>query len=101
FRFGPAEVRALSAKHIPEASRPALCLAAAAAADDVRAGLLLIEAGEIQAGIERLGYARGQNGEAIRALGALPRSLLSPRLAFSLAGAFADAGRYRDARDLA
>jgi len=99
--FASEQIREYCARHIPAASRPALCSAAASVADPIRSALLLIEVGETAKGVARLESIEWQTAdETIAALGALPRSILTPRLASRLAHAFVDAGRYTDARDL-
>ncbi len=102
FWFASDAARAHCAKHVPAAHRAALCRAAASVADTVRSALLLIEAGDTAAGVERLeSVSWSVAEETIRTLGALPRSILTATLASALASAFIDAGRYSDARDLA
>jgi DNA-binding NtrC family response regulator/tetratricopeptide (TPR) repeat protein len=102
FRFASDAVRVYCARHIPAASRDALCRAAAAVADPVRAGLLLIDCGEVQRGTEVLEAATwSRTTDVAASLSTLPRSALSPRLAARLAFALVDNGRYADARDLA
>ncbi len=102
FSFPSESVRAHCANHVPSAHRPALCRAAASVADSVRSALLLIEAGDPAAGVERLeSISWAVAEEAIRTLETVPRSILTPALACALANALVDAGRYSDARDLA
>lgn len=102
FRFASDAVRVHCARHIPSASREALCRAAAAVADPVRAGLLLIDCGEVRRGTELLESATWSSATDVAAsLSTLSRSVLSPALAARLAFALVDNGRYADARDLA
>ncbi len=102
FRFASDAIRVHCARHIPSASRDALCRAAATVADPVRAGLLLIDCGEVHRGTELLETAVWSSAtDVVASLSALPRSALSPALAARLAFAMVDNGRYADARDLA
>ncbi|HSP34849.1 MAG TPA: sigma 54-interacting transcriptional regulator [Thermoanaerobaculia bacterium] len=101
FLFASDAVREYCSRHIPEASRPALCRSAAAVADPLRSALLLIETGDIEAGVARLESVAWTNAEeTIAALAPLPRSVLTPKLASVFAHALVDAGRYADARAL-
>ena len=89
-------------RHIPPASKPALCRAAASVADQVRAGILLIEAGEVSTGVALLEQADWTSAQqTVRTLEGVPASALSPRLAEALAWALVAEGRYDDARDIA
>ena len=102
FAFSSDEVRDHCATHIPAASRPALCRAAASVADALRGGLLLIESGETERGVALLESVHWSGaGEVVTALGSLPRTTLTPQLARTLASALVDSGRYRDAREIA
>ncbi len=102
FLFASEAARDLCARHIPEDSRGALCRAAATVADPIRAGLLLVECGDVKGGVERLEAVRWRSAaESVRTLETIPRASLSPRLARTLASALIDSGRYGDARDLA
>ncbi len=101
FAFVSEAVRAHCARHIPAASRAALCHAAASVADPVRAGLLLIDCGDLQRGKALLESATWSSAkDIVAALAPLPRNVLSPALAATLASAFVDDGRYADAREL-
>ncbi|HEX9162087.1 MAG TPA: sigma 54-interacting transcriptional regulator [Thermoanaerobaculia bacterium] len=102
FRFASEAVREHCARHIPEASRPALCRAAASVADPLRAVLLLLEIGETSEAIDRLGTFQPSSAEeTVRTLSRVPRQLLTAPLARMLGNAYVDAGRYRDAREVA
>ncbi len=102
FLFASDAVRDFCAGHIPETSRSALCRAAATVADPVRAGLLLIDCGDFQRGIDWLESVQWASAnEAVRTLEVIPRTVLSPHLARTLAAALTDCGRYTDARELA
>jgi DNA-binding NtrC family response regulator/tetratricopeptide (TPR) repeat protein len=102
FQFASDAVRALCSSHVPAISRPAVCRVAATVADPLRAALLLIEAGDVRQGVEKLESLQWSSCEKIvRALDPLPRSVLTPALAAILANALADSGRYVDARDVA
>ncbi|HEY3055565.1 MAG TPA: sigma 54-interacting transcriptional regulator [Thermoanaerobaculia bacterium] len=83
FVFASEAVREHCARHVPEASRPALARAAASVTEK----------------LEEIQWRSAE--ETVDALNALPRSTLTPRLASRLANALVDSGRYRDARDLA
>jgi len=85
------------------ASREAVCRVAAnvaeGAGDFVRAGLLLLDAGDAR-GTELLERATWRDSESV--IAALrPLRALTPKLAETLANALIDQGRYRDARDVA
>lgn len=102
FVFASEAIRACCARHIPATSRTALCRAAAALADPIRAGLLMIDCGDLERGRELLESAEWSNSsETVAALAPLARSSLSPSLAATLAFALVDGGRYADARELA
>jgi DNA-binding NtrC family response regulator/tetratricopeptide (TPR) repeat protein len=102
FCFESEAIRAHCARHIAEPSRSALCRTAASAVDSERAAFLLIEAGDVAAGMARLESLQWKNSEEIvEKLRSLPASTLSPRLARVLAHAYVDSGRYRDASLLA
>ena len=102
FFFASEAVRAHCAKQVPPTSRVALCRVAATVADPLRGGLLLIDAGDVRSGVERLeSLAWTHAEETIRALDGLPRTMLTPALASTLANALVDSGRYADARELA
>lgn len=96
--FVSDQVRELCARHIPPASRPALCRVAATLAGGRTAAELLIEAGDAGEGIalfETVSFSDA--AECAQALGRLPKSMLTPALAERLATALVDCGRYRDA----
>jgi len=85
------------------ASREAVCRVAANVAEEagdvVRAGLLLIDAGDAKRGLELLERATWRDSEStIAAL--RPLQTLTPKLADALATALIDQGRYRDAREI-
>ena len=102
FCFESEAIRAHCARHIAEPARSALCRTAAAAVEPERAAFLLIDAGDVAAGVTRLESLQWKNSEEIvEKLRVLPPSTLSPRLAHLLAHAYVDGGRYRDASLLA
>ena len=101
-RFVSDALREQCEKHIPPGSRPALCRAAAAVADPIRAAFLLIDGGESERGIVLLEEAAWTSSdEVLRTLSRLPRNMLTPLLAWTLGNALVDCGRYRDARAVA
>ena len=96
--------REVALRGIPQASRAALARIAAEvleASGDLRgAASALLDAGDASAAaalLERVEW----NGDAIAMLSALPRQALTPTLAETLASELIDAGRYRDAREIA
>ena len=102
FRFFSDDVRERCSLHIPLASRPALCRAAASLCSGVHAASLLIEAGDVEEGVRRLEQVEWSSaGNVLVSLGRLPVAFLTPALAMVLADAYIDGGRYRDARALA
>jgi DNA-binding NtrC family response regulator/tetratricopeptide (TPR) repeat protein len=102
FVFASDAIRAHCSSHVPAISRPAVCRVAATVADPLRGALLLVEAGDVRQGLERLeSLSWDGSDDAVRALDPLPRSILSPGVASILANALADCGRYVDARELA
>jgi DNA-binding NtrC family response regulator/tetratricopeptide (TPR) repeat protein len=101
FVFASDAVREQCRAHIPVSSRPALCRAAAALSDGVSTAHLLIEAGDVAAGLERLEATRWTSAdECVRELQRVPRAMLTATLAATLAEALIDDGRYSDAYDL-
>ena len=102
FRFCSNELREQFARHIPSASRPALCRAAASLCGDEQAASLLIDAGDFEEGVRRLEHVSWSSSDAvIAALARLPSTVLTPSLAMLLADAYIEGGRYREARALA
>ena len=98
FGFQSEAIREQCSRHIPSASRGALCRAAAAAADPRRAAFLMIEAGDISSGRERLEALEWSGPEEIaEQLARIPAHVLTPALARTLGNAYVECGRYRDA----
>jgi len=97
--FASDVVREQAAGAIPPASRPALCRVAAELAEPARAAALLIEAGDPDRAAALLEHV----DDLLPVLRNAPRPLLvaHPLLAQRYAEALADAGRYRDAREVA
>jgi DNA-binding NtrC family response regulator len=85
-------------------SREAIARVAASVAEEAgdlaRAGVLLIDAGELKRGQELLERAAWRDCDEIIAT-LRPLRTLTPELAKTLANALIDAGRYRDAREVA
>ena len=90
-------IREQAAHLVPAASRPAICRVAAMHAMGVEAALLWIAAGEPARAAEVLEQSEWSMDELRR----IPRTVLTPGLASRYAHALVDAGRYRDARDVA
>jgi two-component system response regulator AtoC len=95
--FASDAIREQAARLIPAASRPAICRVAATHAHGVAAALLWLDAGEPARAAEVL----EQSEWTVDALRRIPRSVLTPTLASRYAHLLVDAGRYRDARDVA
>ncbi|MGZ5442023.1 MAG: sigma 54-interacting transcriptional regulator [Thermoanaerobaculia bacterium] len=96
--FANDAIRAQAAHLVPPASRPAISrVVAAMHAQGVDAALLWLDAGEPTHAAEVL----EQSDWGIDELRRIPRTVLTPRLASRYAHALVDAGRYRDARDVA
>ena len=91
--FASDELRAQAAKLVP----PSISRVAAAHATGVDAALLWLDAGETARAVAVLEAAEWTLDEIRR----VPRSVLTPSLASRYAHALIDAGRYRDARDVA
>jgi DNA-binding NtrC family response regulator len=101
-RFVSEAMRAHCERSVPAASRMTLCRAAAAVAEPARAAFLLIEGGEVARGLALLEEMTWLSPEeTVATLSALPRPMLTPLLAWNLANALVDCGRYRDAGELA
>lgn len=102
FVFAGEAMRRHCSAHLPPASRPALCRAAAAVAERERAGLLLFEAGDRADAFAVLESIEWHSpDETVATLLRVPLASLSAALARSLAHALVDCGRYRDARNVA
>ncbi|MGZ8868889.1 MAG: sigma 54-interacting transcriptional regulator, partial [Thermoanaerobaculia bacterium] len=102
FCFENEAIRAHCARHIAETSRSALCRTAASVVDDERAAFLLIDAGDVAAGVARLESLQWADAEETAdRLTRVPGSALTPNLALRLADALVDCGRYRDASRIA
>ncbi|MEK6374655.1 MAG: sigma 54-interacting transcriptional regulator [Acidobacteriota bacterium] len=104
--FASAAMREAALQGMPSASRAPLARVAAEVLEangDLRAAAtLLIDTGDARAAAAVLERVRWTSGdETIRALRELPPPALTPRLAETLASALIDAGRYRDAREIA
>jgi DNA-binding NtrC family response regulator len=100
--FASEGVRNVARRLIPQSSQPTLCRVAAevlSESDLAAAGSLLIDAGDPRAAAALL--ERASSLEALPALREMPRHALTPKLAETLSRALIDAGRYRDARDIA
>ncbi len=95
--FANDAIREQAARLVPPASRAAICRVAAAHAQGVDAAFLWLDAGEPARAAEVL----EQSDWSVDALRRIPRSVLTPKLASRYAHALVDAGRYRDARDVA
>ena len=95
--FAGEAVREQVARLVPAASRPAICSVAATHASGVAAALLWLDAGDAARAAEVLEETSWSLDEIRR----VPRSVLTPRLASRYAHALIDAGRYREARDVA
>jgi DNA-binding NtrC family response regulator len=91
--FASDEIREQAAKLVPSS----ISRVAAAHATGVDAALLWLDAGELARAAEVLEAAQWTLDE----IRCVPRSVLTPRLASRYAHALIDAGRYRDARDVA
>ncbi|HYC91384.1 MAG TPA: sigma 54-interacting transcriptional regulator [Thermoanaerobaculia bacterium] len=91
--FAGEEIREQAAKLVPSS----ISRVAAAHTTGVDAALLWLDAGEPARAAEVLDAAEWTLEEIRR----VPRSVLTPRLASRYAHALIDAGRYRDARDVA
>jgi two-component system response regulator AtoC len=91
--FVSEEIRQQAAKRVPSS----ICRVAAIHASGVDAALLWLDAGEPARAVEVLETAEWTLDEIRR----VPRSVLTPKLASRYAHALIDAGRYRDARDVA
>jgi DNA-binding NtrC family response regulator len=96
--------REAALRSLPQVSRAPLARIAAEvleASGDVRgAASALIDAGEASEAAKLLERVK-LGGDAIPVLSAIPRQALTPPLAETLACALIDAGRYRDAREIA
>ena len=101
--FASDSVRRAAARLIPTSSQATLCRVAAdvlAETDDFAAAAsLLIDAGDARAAAAML--KRASPHDALPVLRTMPRHALTPKLAQILASALIDAGRYRDAREVA
>ena len=97
--FTTEAVREQAALAIPAASKASLCRVAAEVAEPARAAALLIEAGDLDRAAELLDSV----DDLLPVLRRAPHALLAahPPLAARYAQALVDAGRYRDARDVA
>jgi DNA-binding NtrC family response regulator/tetratricopeptide (TPR) repeat protein len=97
--FVTEAVREQAARAIPSASKTALRLVAAEVAEPSRAASLLLEAGELDRAAEMLATV----DDLLPVLRHAPRALFAahPSLSSRYAQALVDAGRYRDARELA
>jgi DNA-binding NtrC family response regulator len=97
--FASEAVREQAAGAIPLASKAALCRLAAEVADAPRAAVLLLEAGDVARAAELLADV----DDLLTVLPYTPHALLAvdATLAVRYAAALVDAGRYRDARDVA
>jgi DNA-binding NtrC family response regulator len=97
--FSGEAVRDQAARAIPAASKAALCRLAAEVAEPARAAVLLLEAGDLERAAELLADV----ADLLAVLPHAPRALLAAnaRLAVRYAAALVDAGRYRDAREVA
>jgi DNA-binding NtrC family response regulator len=100
--FASDAIRDAARRMIPPSSQVVLSRVAAEVLSDIdlaAAASLLIEAGDARAGSILL--ERATPAEALPVLRTMPRHALTPKLAGILAGALFEAGRYREARDLA
>jgi DNA-binding NtrC family response regulator/tetratricopeptide (TPR) repeat protein len=101
--FASDSVRRAAARLIPASSQATLCRVAAdvlaETGDFAAAASLLIDAGDARGAASML--ERAAPHEALPLLRTMPRHALTPALAQILASALIDAGRYRDARDIA
>ncbi|HEX8410462.1 MAG TPA: sigma 54-interacting transcriptional regulator [Thermoanaerobaculia bacterium] len=95
--FASDSVREQAARLVPAASRPAICRVAATHANGVTAAMLWLDAGQPARAAEVLEATEWTLDEIRR----VPRSVLTPPLASRYAHALIDAGRYREARDVA
>ncbi len=95
--FASDAVREQAARLVPAASRPAICRVAAMHAQGVDAALLWLDADEAARAADVLEHCDW----TIEQLRRIPRSVLTPQLASRYGHALVDAGRYRDARDVA
>ena len=95
--FASDAIREQAARLVPAASRPAICRVAASHATGVAAAMLWLDAGEPARAAEIL----EEESWTLDDIRRVPRSILTPRLASRYAHALIDAGRYREARDVA
>jgi DNA-binding NtrC family response regulator len=95
--FASEAVRDEAARLIPAPSRPAICRVAAMHAEGIAAALLWLDAGEASRAVRVLETCQWSVDDLRR----IPRSVLTPSLASRYAHALIDAGRYREARDVA
>ena len=95
--FASDAIREQAARLIPAASRAAISRVAATHVDGVDAALLWLDAGDPARAAEVL----ERSDWSVDALRRIPRSVLTPALASRAAHMLVDAGRYRDARDVA
>jgi two-component system, NtrC family, response regulator AtoC len=106
FTFASPDIRLEALQHIPVASRGPLSRTAAEVletnGDRCGAAMLYAEGGDVSRAIEILESHRWASAdESIRILRAFRTDALSPPLTTTLANALIEAGRYRDARELA
>jgi DNA-binding NtrC family response regulator len=102
YTFATDAVRREAATLIPEASRAAIARVAAKHATGVDAALLWLDGGDAARAAAVLEATTWNSPEElVEALQHVPRSILTPALAVRFAHALIDAGRYRDAREVA
>ena len=106
FTFTSPDIRLEALQHIPAASRGPLSRTAAEVletnGDRCGAAMLYAESGDIGRAIAILESHRWASADdSIRILRAFRTDVLSPQLTATLAEALIEAGRYRDARELA
>ena len=96
--FASDAIREEAARLLPAPSRASISRIAAQYAEGVEAALLWLDAGEAPRAAEVL-ESSAWGVDDLR--GRVPRSVLTPKLASRYAHALIDAGRYREARDIA